>query len=134
MANYLSRSDQKVHLIFQNYAPRGTKVSCSNGFKRKGSVYRDGFITNSNHQFFQDPKSNIWTTFSFFFIWLYDHEIYSFLETSARFIMTRVSETQVDFIHMLTSKQCLYFSKSTFTSAKILEQKTKRLPLVDPLS
>ena len=28
--------------------------------KWKGSVYRDGFITNSNHQFFQDPKSNFW--------------------------------------------------------------------------
>ena len=34
--------------------------------KWRMSVYRDGFITNSNHQFFQDPKSNIWTTFSFF--------------------------------------------------------------------
>ena len=35
--------------------------------KWKGSVYRDGFITNSNHQFFPDPKSNIWTIFSFSF-------------------------------------------------------------------
>ena len=67
MANCLSRRDQKVHLLFSKIVPyRGTKVSYSNGFKTKGSVYRDGFITNSNHQFFQDPKSNIWTTFSFF--------------------------------------------------------------------
>ena len=35
--------------------------------KWKGSVYRDGFITNSNHQFFLDPKSNVWKTFSFSF-------------------------------------------------------------------
>ena len=53
--------------FFKNCAPRGNKVSYSNGFKMKGSVYRDGFITNSNHQFFQDPKSNIWITFSFSF-------------------------------------------------------------------
>ena len=66
MANCLSRRDQKVHLIFQNCAPQGTKVSNSNGFKMKWSVYRDEFITSSNHQFFQDPKSNIWKTFSFF--------------------------------------------------------------------
>ena len=31
--------------FFKNYAIRGTKVSYSNGFKMKGSVYRDGFIT-----------------------------------------------------------------------------------------
>ena len=34
-----------------------------------------------------------------FLLWLYDHEIYSFLETSARFIMTKVSETQVHPFH-----------------------------------
>ena len=59
MAHCLSRRDQKVHLIFQNCAPRGTKVSYSNDFKMKESVYQDGLITNSKHQFFQDPKSNI---------------------------------------------------------------------------
>ena len=51
--------------FFKNCVLRGTKVSYSNGFKTKWSVYRDGFITNSNYQFFQDPKSNIWKTFSF---------------------------------------------------------------------
>ena len=49
MANCLSKRDQKVHFIFKNCAPWGTKVSYSNGFKTKGSIYRDGFITNSNH-------------------------------------------------------------------------------------
>ena len=53
--------------FFKNCAPRGTKVSYSNGFKTKRSVYRDEFITNSNPQFFQDPRSNIWKTFSFSF-------------------------------------------------------------------
>ena len=54
MANCLSRRDPKIHLIFQNYAHWGTKVSYSTSFKTKGSVYRDGFIANNNHQFFRE--------------------------------------------------------------------------------
>ena len=136
MANCLSRRDQKVHLIFQNCAPRVTKVSYSNGFKTKGSVCRDRFITNSNHQFFQDPKSNIWTTFSFFLSWFYDHEIYSFLETSARFIMTKVSKTQVNLWHAHADIKAVF----TFLKKHIHEWKhswskeKQKLPLVDPLS
>ena len=46
--------------------------------KMKGSVYRGGFITNNNHQFFQDPKSNIWTTFSFFALTLWSWNLFLF--------------------------------------------------------
>ena len=59
MANCLSRRDQKVHLIFQNCVPRAPRSLIQMASKMKESVYRDGFITNSNHQFFQDRKSNI---------------------------------------------------------------------------
>ena len=124
MASRLSRRDQKVHLIFQkNYAPQGIKVSFSNGFKTKGSVYRDGFITISNHQFFQDPKSNIFI----FLLWFYDHEIYSFLETSTRCKMTKcLKHKSIYFMHMLTLKQGLHFSKSIFTNENIHDQKTNK--------
>ena len=132
MANCLSGRDQKIHLIFQNCAPRGNKVSYSNGFKTKGVFTEIDLlpivITNS----FKIQNQTFEKHFHFF--WLYDHEIYSFLK-SAKFVMTRgIQDKFIHFMQMLTSKQCLHFSKSAFTNANIHKQKTKRLPLVDPLS
>ena len=41
----------------------------------------------------------ITNSFKIHFFLLYDHEIYFFLETSARFIMKKVSETQFHSFH-----------------------------------
>ena len=74
--------------------------------------------------------------FIFFLRWFYDHEIYSFLETSARFIMTKVSETQVHSFHTQTDIKAMF----TFLKKHIHEWKhswskdKQKLPLVDPLS
>ena len=97
--------------------------------KWKGSVYRDGFITNSNHQFFPDPKSNVWKkNFIFiFFQWLYDHENYSFLETLARFLMTKTLKTSLFISCKCWHQSSVYiFSKSTFTNENIHDQKTNK--------
>ena len=136
MANCLNKHDQKVHLIFRNCAPWETKVSYLNGFKTKGSVYRDGFITNSNHQFFRKSIQKLGNIFlSFFLHWLFDHEIIPLLEVSAKFITTKgVQNKSIHFMQMLTSKQSLHFSRNAFINENIHKQKTKRLPLVDPLS
>ena len=52
-------------------------------------------ITNS----FEIQNQTFEKHFHFSLHWLYDHEIYYFLETSARFIMKKVSETQVHSFH-----------------------------------
>ena len=68
MTNCLSRRNQKVHLIFQKLYPRGTKAFYSNGFKVKGSIHHDGFITDNDHQFFQKSRySKTWKHFFLFF-------------------------------------------------------------------
>ena len=54
---------------------------------------------------------------------------------STKFIMTKdVQNKFIHFMQILTSKQSLHFSRSAFTNENIHKQKTKRLPLVDPLS
>ena len=115
---------KKFIWFFKNCAPRGTEISYSNGFKTKGSVYRDGFITNSNPQFFQLFEKY----FHFHFLrWLYGHDIYSFLETSARFRMTKcLKHKSIYFMHMLTLKQGWHFSKNIFTNENIHDQKTNK--------
>ena len=137
MAKCLSRRDQIVYSIFQNCAPRGTKVSYSNGFKMKESVYRDGFITNSNHQFFQDPKSNIWTTFlfSFFALTLWSWNLFLFRNIS-EIQNDKMFETQVHLFHAYANIKARF----TFLKKHIHERKhswskdKQKLHLVDPLS
>ena len=127
----------KRFIWFSKIMPLGASRSFVQMFSKwKESVYRDGFITNSNHQFFPDPKSNFWKTFSFFFQWLYDHEIYSFLETSARFLMTKAYKISLFISCKCWHQNNVYISrKSTFTDDNIHNQKTnKNCPLVDPLS
>ena len=128
MANCLNRHDQKVRLIFQNCAPRGTKVSYSNSFKMKGGVYWDGFIPNSNHQFFQDQNQTFEKHFRFLCTdFMTMKFIPFFLEVSAKYIMTKASKTKsIYFMQMSTSKQCLDFSKSAFTNANIHKQKGEK--------
>ena len=85
MTNCLSRRDQKVHLIFQKLYPRGTKAFYSNGFKVKGSIHQDGFITNNDHQFFQ--KSRFSKTWKHFFIFSFSFsalKLILYLKTSAK--------------------------------------------------
>ena len=62
-----------------------------------------------------------------FLLWLYDYEIYSFLETSTRFRMTKcLKHKSIYFMHMLTLKQGLHFLKSIFTNENIHDQKTNK--------
>ena len=129
MANCLSRSDQKVHLIFQKLCPSGHQGLLFKWFQNeKGSVYRDEFITNSNHQFFPDPKSNVWKTFSFsfFFQWLYDHEIYSFLETSARFLMTKAYKISLFISCKCWHQSSVYIPQKAHSQMQIFMNKRRK--------
>ena len=139
MANCLSRRDQKIHLIFKIVPIEAPRSFIQVVSKRNGVFYQDEFITNSNHQFFQDPKSNIWKTFSFssffFALTLWSWNLF-LLETSARFIMTKVSETQVHSFHAHADIKAVF----TFLKKHIHEWKhswsrdKQKLLLVDPLS
>ena len=86
MANCLRMRDQNVYLIFQNRAPRGTKV-----FKRfqSGRKYLLGLPTITTNSFripvvqkFENISTRI---FSFSFAL----EFISFLEASTKFMMTK---------------------------------------------
>ena len=60
------------------------------------------------------------------FFWPYDHEIYSFLETSARFLMKKVSETLVHSLHAYANiKAKLTFFKK-WINENIHDQKTNK--------
>ena len=89
-------------------------------------------ITNS----FKIQNQTFEKYFHFFLRWLYNNEIYSFLETSARFIMIKVSETQVHSFHAHTDIKAMF----TFLKKHIHEWKhswskdKEKLPLVDSLS
>ena len=83
VASCMSRHDQKLYSIFQNRALWGTKAFYSKGSKVERSVYQDGFITNSNHQFFQDPRrSKIWKHFHPHFFIFFCTGIYSLFRSN----------------------------------------------------
>ena len=125
-----------IWFFLKNYAPRDTKVSCSNGFKMKKRVFIEmnllpTVITNS----FKIQNQTFEKHFHFL-CWLYDREIYSFLEKSTRFIMKKVSETQVHSFHTHADIKAVF----TFLKKHIQRMKTfmikrhTKLSLVDPLS
>ena len=82
----------------------------------------------TNH--FEIPVVQNLKTFSFFSFAL---GFILFLEVSTKFMMTKMSETQVPLFHAYTDiKQCLHISK---VYENIHDQKNKqKLPLVNPLS
>ena len=118
--------------FFKNCVLRGTKVSYSNDFKMKGSVYWDGFITHSNNQFFQDPKSNIWTTFLFSFFFCSDFMIMKFipffLEVSAKIPIDKSVQNKVHLFHANADIKAVFtfLKKHIHKWKKIHDQKTKK--------
>ena len=84
-------------------APRFSKDS-----KMEESIYPYRLTTNNDHQSFWNPRcSKLGNIFIFFCT-----EIYSFLEVSTKFMMTKISETQVPSFHAYADiKQCLHISK-----------------------
>ena len=81
----------------------------------------------TNH--FKIPVVQNLETFSFFFALGF----ILFLEVSTKFMMTKISETQVPSFHAYADiKQCLHIPR---VYENIHDQKDKlKLPLVDPLS
>ena len=81
----------------------------------------------TNH--FEIPVVQNLETFSFFFALRF----ILFLEVSAKFMIEKISKTQVPSFHEYADiKQCLHISK---VYENIHDQKDKqKLPLVDPLS
>ena len=128
MANCLSRRDQKVHSIFfKNCASRGIKVSCSNGFKMKKGVFIEmnlllTVITNS----FQIQNQTFEKHFSFFSMTLWSWNLFLFRNISKIPNDKSIQNKFIHFMQILTSKQCLHFSKSTFTNENIHDQKTNK--------
>ena len=128
MANCLRRRDQNIYSIFLKKivpleAPRFSKDS-----EVEESICQDRLTINNDHQSFWNSRCpKLENIFIFLFFWLYDHEIYSFLETSARFRMIKcLKHKSIYFMHMLTLKKGLHFSKSIFTNENIHDQKTNK--------
>ena len=83
----------------------------------------------TNH--FEIPVIQNLETFLFYFFAL---GFILFLEVSAKFMMTKISETQVPSFHAYADiKQCLHISK-VYENIHDQKDKQKKLPLVDPLS
>ena len=117
--------------FFKNYAPQGTKVFCSNSFKIKGSVYRNRFITNSNHQFFQDPRrSKIWKHFHPYFpIISFCTGIYSLFRSVSKIPDDKNIWNTSSFISCTCWHQALFtYFKSAFRNERTNEQKQEDRP------
>ena len=128
MANCLRRRDQMVYSIFFKIVPLGAP-RLSKDSKVEESICQDGLTTNNDHQSFRNPRcpklGNIFFFFALRFI--------LFLEVSAKFMITKISEIQVPSFHAYADiKQCLHISK-VYENTHDLKD-TQKLPLVDPLS
>ena len=95
----------------------------------KGSVYWDRFITNNDHQFFQDLfYSKTWKHFHFL-LFVCTKNLFPFLEASAKFRMTKMFETQVHLFHAHADIKTGFTSfKSAFRNENIHEQKQGNCP------
>ena len=117
-----------MFIRFFKIVPLGA-LRFSKDFKVEESICQDRLTTNNDHQSFRNPRCsklrNIFIFFALGFI--------LFLEVSAKFMMTKISETQVHSFHEYADiKQCLHISK-VYENIHDQEDKQK-LPLVDPLS
>ena len=133
MASCLSRRDLKIHSIFKNVfigAPRPFIQMVS---KWKGVFIEMDLLPTVIINSFKIQNQTFERHFHFF-SWLYDHEIYSFLETSARFIMTKVSETQVYSFHAHADiiRVSTFFKKHIHEWKHSWSKDKQKLSLVDP--
>ena len=85
-------------------------------------------ITNS----FQIQNQTFEKHFHFhrFFQWLYDHEIYSFLETSARFLMTKAPKTSLFISCKCWHQSSVYISQTAHSRTKtfMVKRQTRTTP------
>ena len=81
--------------------------------KWRGVFNQEGFITNSNHQFFHDPhRSKIWKYFHPYFSFSFALRFILFLEATTKFMMTEgVQNKYIHSMHMLTSSNVYIFQK-----------------------
>ena len=109
-------------------APRFSKDS-----KVEESICQDELTTNNDHQSFWNPCcSKLWNIFIFSFSFALGFIL--FLEVSAKFMMTKISETQVPSFHAYADiQQCLHISK-VYENIHDKKKDTQKLPLIDPLS
>ena len=110
--------------FFQNCAPRGTKVFFySNSSIVKESVCQDGLITNNDHKSLQDSRYS--KLGNFFIFHFFGTEIYSLFRNINK--MTKwLKHKFVYFMHMLTLKQGLHFSK-VHSEMKTFMNKSKEI-------
>ena len=85
-------------------------------------------ISDNDHQFFQDSYcSKIWKHFHLLFFIFFWIGIYSLFRSINKIHDDKnVKNKFIHFMQMLTSKQCLHLSKSTFTNENIYDQKTNK--------
>ena len=120
MANYLNRHDQNIHLVFKRMCPMEHQGLLFKWFQGENECLLGLPIMTTNFSRILLPKT--WKHFflSFFALTLQSRHLFSFFEISAKFIMIKnVQNKFIHFMQMLTSKQCLHFSKSTFTNENI---------------
>ena len=115
--------------FFKNCASRGIKVSCSNGFKMKKGVFIEmnlllTVITNSFQ--IQNQTFEKHFHFHFFSTTLWSWNLFLFRNIIKIPNDKGIQNKFIHFMQMLTSKQCLHLSKSTFTNENIHNQKTNK--------
>ena len=103
----------------------------SNGFKLEWSFsFLDGFITNNDHQFFQESRySKTWKHFFIIFHFHFLHWSFSLFKNISKIKMTKTSYTQVHLFHANADiKRMFTFFKSAFKNESIHEQKQRDHP------
>ena len=120
MADCLSRRDQMVYSIFEKLCPSGHQDFLFKWFQGENECLL-GLPTMTTNSFENPINKNLRTFFIIFFaLTLWSWHLFSFLEMSTKFIMTKgVQNKFIHFMQMLTSKQSLHFSKNAFTNENI---------------
>ena len=132
MANCLNRRDQMVYSIFQNRAPWGITFL----FKRFHGERKCllGFPTMTTNSFKIPIVQKFENIFTYIFFCI---GIYSLFRSISKIHdeKNNLKHKFIHFMHMLTLKKCLHFSKNNIHEWKHSWSKDKqKLPLVDPLS
>ena len=135
MASCLSWHDQKF-IRFSKSCLLGRQGFLFKRFQSGEECLSRWVITNSNHQFFQDPHcSKFENIFTHIFSFSFALGFILFLEATTKFMMTKgVQNKYIHFIHMLTSSNVYIFQKCIFKWKHLWSKYKQKLPLVDPLS
>ena len=132
----LEQAWSKGSFDFSKSCLLGHHTFYSNDSIVKESVYYDRFITNSNHQFFQDPRcSKIWKHFHPYFFIFFCTGIYSLFRSINKIHDDKRRLKQVYSFHVNADikvkftffKKCIRKWKHSWSKDK------QKLPLVDPL-